>query len=251
MVGFDYVWHATNPGRYLTSSHRSKHSLPTTSSISNNRRIRLDMLSSLDVSHNFLQDIHLEWLANALTTNVTLQSLNISGNCFTNSAMINIWIPAMPTMKGLTCLDVRHLSQWQSSGIQALQDILPHVYTLQTLYIDSIHAEQEQYPMMDYYLTLNRYGRRYKMDVHNPDRILSKRSGWISILSKAAKAVSSPVSLVTTNQIHPTIISSKNPKTTTTTTTTTTTIKNDYLPSFMTSADILYDLLHGPVLLER
>ena len=186
-------------------------------------------LISLDISSNFLDDSHLRLLANALVKNRTLQELNMGGNSFhTSLEGILFFAERLPFMNGLRCLRMTN-TRLTNNQLESLAQGLKGNVTLQTLVLDHHHhntSEQHHHhhhhhhhaqTLITLYLTLNRGGRILKRSTNN----YFPRGLWSLVLARTTRTT-----LVVSDE------------------------KATDDPS-ISAADVIYDLLHGPILLER
>jgi hypothetical protein len=130
---------------------------------------------SLDLSHNRLDDEDLFGLIEALVDNTTLESLNLSSNQFTRAGM-EAFAQNLNHMRGLRNLRLVHNS---FDSAAALLEALKSNRELQTMCID---RHLPEYMEIQYYLTLNRGGRRLILQSNVPlglwPLVLERCSGW-------------------------------------------------------------------------
>lgn len=193
-------------------------------------------LHHLNLSSNFLNDDHFIWLVLALRDNHLLQVLNLHDNLITDVGMMTF----AKTLHQLDALQeiVLTKNRYTHQGIKAVLDVLVHNTRLTELCVDHIRnnygdnhpndngtdtttttTRNENEIIWNYYLALNRGGRYCKSHPNVPLGL------WPHILAKANEA----------------IIKDKDP------------LLQNWMASSrsITTADIIFDLLQGPALLER
>jgi hypothetical protein len=193
-------------------------------------------LEVLDLSSNFLKDSHWEWLLEALTVQQqdnnsnnncsTLRQLILRDNAITERGMVRL-AEELPRLSiRLASLDFTTSNKNSNSsnccctaqGLLALEAGLASNTTLTTLEMDCTST------LVLYYLELNRGGRRAKLLSNHQNFPMAL---WPLVLARSSSSRNRQATMTNSNN------------------------KGNNIIIYSHTADVLFDLLHGPVLLDR